>query len=82
MKNTVRKILVPLIPFVRSIATAKARILISSTDTMVNNAVNPKGMYKCRVIQYFKIVFQSDKLCIRYRRELTKGKIDSQKKWS
>ncbi len=42
IKNTVRKILVPLIFFVKSIATAKAKMLISNTVTIVNNAVNQR----------------------------------------
>ena len=42
IKNTVRKILVPLIFFVKSIATANAKMLINNTVTIVNNAVNQR----------------------------------------
>ncbi len=46
MKNTVRKRLLPLMPWVRAQATAKASTLMMTRETMANRAVYQKAWIK------------------------------------
>jgi hypothetical protein len=57
MKNTVLKIFVPLIPFVRTKARENARTLIDTTDTIVKRSVNQNDCVK----KYKKISTQYSK---------------------